>query len=311
MKHGAFDTSSVMYVEAKNIDRQKWDKCIATASNEVIYAHSFYLDAMAKHWDALVMNDYEAVMPLTWNKKYGIYYLYQPFLCASLGLFGKNLAPAMLSGFLEKIPAHFKYWDIYLNAGNNFSLHNYALSKRINYTLDMKKDYVSLFRDFRSSYKQLIRKKETNKLSVLQNIDVKEIIPLAKKTFEKKTAKVRESDFLNFERLYHTLALRRRAVNYGVYLGDELLASGVFFFSQQRAYYVLAGNTLKGRQYGASHLVIDAFIKQHAGENLVLDFEGSNVPGIAFFFRGFGARAEEYPGLKYNALPAILRALKK
>ena len=48
--------------------------------NGLIYAYSFYLDTMAKHWDAFILNDYEAVMPLTWNKKYGITYYYtSPF----------------------------------------------------------------------------------------------------------------------------------------------------------------------------------------------------------------------------------------
>ncbi|MEI9956106.1 MAG: hypothetical protein WDM90_07350 [Ferruginibacter sp.] len=39
----------------------------------LIYAQSFYLDAMAANWDAIVFNDYEAVMPLTWKKEMGDY----------------------------------------------------------------------------------------------------------------------------------------------------------------------------------------------------------------------------------------------
>ena len=106
MRHEIVDTSSFVYVENKNIDKVKWDRCIETAGNGLIYANSFYLDAMAKHWDAIVLNDYEAVMPLTWNKKYGIYYLYQPFLCASLGVFGNNLTGEILYSFLNNIPKH-------------------------------------------------------------------------------------------------------------------------------------------------------------------------------------------------------------
>src|ERR1051325_9907587 len=85
---GTFDASSVSYLQNANIDKVKWDKCIDTATNGLIYAYSFYLDTMAKNWDALVMNDYEAVMPITWNKKYGIYYVYQPAFTANLGVFG-------------------------------------------------------------------------------------------------------------------------------------------------------------------------------------------------------------------------------
>ncbi len=54
---------------------------------------------MAKQWDALVWNDYEAVMPLTWNRKYGIAYLYQPFLTAQLGVFGNDITPQITGSF--------------------------------------------------------------------------------------------------------------------------------------------------------------------------------------------------------------------
>jgi len=311
MKNETFDTSSILYIENKNIDRVKWDRCInGAASNGLIYANSFYLDAMAKHWDALVMNDYETVMPITWNKKYGIYYLYQPFLCASLGLFGNNINGEMLSSFLDNIPKRFKYWDIYLNAANNFTTEKYDLYKRTNYILPLNKPYATLLNKFRNSYRQLIKKSTANNLQVKQDINVEEIIKLAKNKFEK-IARIKKSDWQNFEQLYNVLLKNKRATNFGVYLKDELLASGIFLFSDKRAYYVLAGNKTKERHLGASHLVINAFIQQHAERNLTLDFEGSNIPEIAFFFKGFGAYAEQYPGIKYNALPPLLRSFKK
>jgi hypothetical protein len=55
----------IQYLSHKNIDKIKWDAVIASSSNRLIYGYSFYLDHMAKQWDALILNDYEAVMPLT------------------------------------------------------------------------------------------------------------------------------------------------------------------------------------------------------------------------------------------------------
>ena len=75
---------SIQYILHRDINQQKWDACIAEASKGLVYSYSFYLDATAKNWDALILNDYEAVMPLTWNKKYGIYYLFQPPFTPSL-----------------------------------------------------------------------------------------------------------------------------------------------------------------------------------------------------------------------------------
>ncbi len=310
MNNGIYDTSSIIYLQNAAINKVKWDRCIDTAPNGLIYAYSFYLDAMAKHWDALVLNDYEAVMPLTWNKKYGICYLYQPFLCASLGLFGKNISGEMLSMFLNKIPSRFKYWDIYLNSGNLYSIQQFNLYKRINYTLNINNSYATLFNNFRNSYKQIIKKSTLSGSEIKQNINVEEITSLAENKLQT-ISKIKKRDIQNFINLYKSLSTKRKAINYGVYLKDELLASGIFLFSHNRAYYVLAGNKTKGRALGASHLVINSFIKQHAETNMILDFEGSNVKEIAFFFKGFGAQPEEYPGLKLNALPPIIRAFKK
>src|SRR5258705_11018399 len=98
---------AIQYLAHKDIDKNKWDRCIDSAGNGLIYAYSFYLDCMAMNWDALVLNDYEAVMPLTWKKKYGIHYLYQPFLTAQLGLFGNQINPNLFEIFLNAIPDKF------------------------------------------------------------------------------------------------------------------------------------------------------------------------------------------------------------
>lgn len=63
------ETGTIQLLSQNQIDKTKWDICIDQAPNGLIYAYSWYLDTMAKNWDALVYNDYELVMPLTWKKK--------------------------------------------------------------------------------------------------------------------------------------------------------------------------------------------------------------------------------------------------
>ena len=101
------------------------------------------------------------------------------------------------------------------------------------------------------------------------------------------------------------------ATTYGIILNNQLLASAVFFFSHKRAYYILVGNHPNGKTLGASHALIDAFIKDYAGENLLLDFEGSDIRNLAFFYESFGAVEEKFTGLKNNKLPFYLKWLKK
>ena len=96
---------------------------------------------MSENWDALIINDYEMVMPLTWKKKYGIYYLYQPFYTASLGVFGNDISAEVVKLFLENIPSNFKYWDFYLNRNNLFSITEFSMYERSNYILPLCKNY--------------------------------------------------------------------------------------------------------------------------------------------------------------------------
>jgi hypothetical protein len=95
------------------------DRCISNARNGLIYAHSF-TDRMSKHWHALVLDDYKAVMPLTWNRKAGFYYLYQPAFTPSLGVFGNEVDEALVREFISSIPKKFRLIEISLNAGNDF-----------------------------------------------------------------------------------------------------------------------------------------------------------------------------------------------
>jgi hypothetical protein len=89
------------------------------------------------------------------------------------------------------------------------------------------------------------------------------------------------------------------------------MASAIFFLSHDRAYYILVGNNPAGKHTGASHALIDGFIKAHAGKNILLDFEGSDIPGLAAFYGGFGAVSENYFFLTINRLPFFLKWLKR
>jgi len=98
---------------------------------------------------------------------------------------------------------------------------------------------------------------------------------------------------------------------YGIFSDkNELIASCVFTFSHNKAYYILVGNHPNGRTLGASHALIDAFIKDYAGQNLTLDFEGSDIKNLAFFYSSFGAMEEKYAAIKVNALPWYVKWMK-
>jgi hypothetical protein len=302
---------SIRYLTQREIDKAKWDECIRNASNGLIYGHSFYLDHMAAKWDALVLNDYEAVMPLTWNKKYGIYYLFQPFLAAQLGVFGNNMSAELLERFLNTIPSKFRYWDFYLNHGNVYALQKFNLYQRRNYVLALNKPYEELYKGYRENIQRNIRRSQQAGCTALNGFDPEQVIELAIEQMRNYTKESSEN-VERFRKLYHYLQPQGMATTYGIQSArNELIASCIFLFSHNRAYYILVGNHPDGRTIGASHALIDAFIKDYAGKTLLLDFEGSDIRNLAFFYSSFGAREENYVGIQLNRLPFYLKWMKK
>jgi hypothetical protein len=302
---------SIHYLPHAEIDQSKWDDCIKRSANGLIYGYSYYLDQMAKQWDALVLNDYEAVMPLTWNKKYGIAYLYQPFLTAQLGVFGNNISANLLEAFLEAVPSKFRYWDFYLNHGNVFSLPRFNLYQRSNFVLDLNKSYADLYNGYRENIQRNIRRAEQTGCTTIKDFEVEKVIALAVEQMRSYT-KESSDNVERFRKLYTALHSKDQAITYGILSAKkELVASCVFLFSNKRAYYILVGNHPDGRTIGASHALIDAFIKDHAGREMLLDFEGSDIRNLAFFYSSFGAVEEKYAGIKLNRLPFYLRWIKK
>ncbi|HEY5969804.1 MAG TPA: GNAT family N-acetyltransferase [Chitinophagaceae bacterium] len=303
--------NQIKYLQYKEIDKAKWDACITNAPNGLIYGYSFYLDCMARHWDALVLGDYEAVMPLIWNKKYGFYYMYQPAFTASLGVFGRNLTKGIIDDFVSMLPSKFRLVEISLNSGNivgdskSFSL----LSS--NYILHLNSSYEEISKTYRDNHNRNIKKAFQLGCSVSKLVSVDEIIQLNKEQLQHIDG-TKPEDYPNFKKLYELLKNKGQAKTYGILdKQNKILASAVFFFSHNRAYYIMVGNHPDGKTIGASHALIEAFIKDHADQNLILDFEGSDIRNLAFFYSGFGATEEIYPALKINKLPWYIRLLKK
>jgi hypothetical protein len=304
--------NNIQYIQHQSIDQTKWNQCIDESVNGLIYAYGWYLDAMTnEQWDALILNDYEAVMPLTWNKKYGINYLYQPYFCASLGVFStRGITSELVELFLKKIPAKFKYLDFYLNYQNLFTIEGFPFTERMNYVLNLTNSYNIISSVYRNNLSRNIKKAESNGLLVKENILLSEIMSLSKETMQR-ISSITDEEFNRFEKVFTVAQQLNSAKTLGIYSpSNHLLASAVFLYSHKRWYYILVGNSPDGKTNGASHYLIDRFIYKHAETEALLDFEGSDIRNLAFFYSSFGATEEKYPALRMNKLPAILKWMK-
>ena len=166
----------IRYLSHKEIEFEKWDLCLEQASNSLVYGYSWYLNKVSPNWDALVLDDYHAVMPLTHGRKYFICYLHQPFFTQQLGVFAKaQLNQDLIIEFISAIPSKFKFIEVNLNEQNYFLSEEYKLIKRKNYLLNLNKPYDKLVKDYNNQALRNLKKSRKQEIE-LRTIQYKEVI---------------------------------------------------------------------------------------------------------------------------------------
>ena len=301
---------NIHYLRHNEIDRQKWDKCILSSVNGIIYAFSWYLDIVCEGWQALVSNDYEAVMPLPAFRKYGINYLAQPFFTQQLGVFStKKMDEELITRFMLAIPPKFKYIDLKLNTFNLFNHPGFQVTRNVTYEMDLIQPYNQLYRKYAENTKRNLKKAMQNKVYIVKGLSANSLINLKK---EYAIHKLTESNY-NTIRKIMSFALRRRiGYLYEAYTRENTLGAAAFFLvSHNKAIYLFAGSSEMGKENRAMFMLADHFIRENAEKNLTLDFEGSNNKNVARFFAGFGAHPCQYLSVKSNRLPWYLRMVKR
>ena len=303
----------ISYLSHAGIDKLKWDRCIETAANSLIYASSYYLDAMSDNWDALILNDYEVVMPLVWKKKYGFNYLYQPFFIGSLGIFG-NVSDKTVNQLLNAIPNQFKYADIDFKENiinpEKITLKNAQLKKRNNFLLDLNKKYPEIYKDYKRLTTRMIKKAAENKVEIIKSCEPFEVIEFYEKNYKNEHKNIKSRDYKRLLAATNIAFEKGKAATWLAKKNGETIASYMILKDEKFIYSLIGGSNQQGKKYGAFYLLTDAAIKDYAETKRIFRFEGSDKKGIAFFNSQFHPAPVHYYHFKLNRLPWPVKLLK-
>ena len=301
--------SEIRLVKNNDIDRTKWDECIARSTNRLIYAQTAYLDIIAPGWNGLVYGNYKYIMPLIVRRRLGMDFLLQPIFAQQHGVF-PEAASSVQNKFLTTIRAQFNYISIHLNSSHVSPFpEGFLVSQRVNLILNLSSPSQVLQENFSKHCRRQIRKAEDHQVSVIKSLKSKEYLDLKNQVTEPKLSK---ASMKTLEQLIEYGINSGKGIIYSAYNHENTLCSAAFFlFTGKRVIYLNAASTNDGKANSSMYSIVSQFILEHAESDLILDFEGSSIPGIARFYSGFGAKPELYYGLKLNRLPLPVRWLKK
>jgi hypothetical protein len=302
----------IRYISHDDINLQKWDECVNNAFNGLVYGLSWWLDAVCEGWDALVQDDYEAVMPLTQGRKLGIDYLYQPYLTQQTGIFAREkVTGTQVTEFLDAIPGKFRFISIQMNSENPVSHADFRISPKKNFIVDLGPDAVMLVSNYHRNCRRNIQKAVHAGLEVKAGPTSPVFVHFIQRNLEKQLEGTLKIFYPVLQRVTSACLDQQCGEIVGVYdRGGNLQAAAWFIIHMNRCLFSVCASTASGKENQAMFLMVDHMIRRFAGTGMKFDFAGSNIPGIAYFNAGFGAKETYYPAITRNTLPFFLKWLK-
>ncbi|MGV0978964.1 hypothetical protein [Empedobacter falsenii] len=278
-------------VSRKKLDVNKYTECLNKSVNYRIYAEVFYLDALIENnWDCYVLNDYEAIMPLPFVKKFGFKFIVQPIYCQQLGVFHQeNFSKETFQLFEKKL--HRNLVRAYAFNEENTEMFEPKGQKKVNYILDLNQDYENLFSIYSRNRRNEIRKVEKFNYKI-------ENVTQLNRFFELNSSYeyLITNNLINYSQEKIQSLFNQKIINiYEIFdLEKKIIGCQLIMISKNRIYnFAFARNKISKSNFGSAY-IIDYIIKNFSNSELTFDFEGSMVPSIAKFMQDFGSTGKKY-----------------
>jgi len=301
----------ITQIKRKDLDTEKYDFCVKNSIQSKVFGFSWYLDIVADNWDVLVLNDYEAVMPIPWRKKFFIRYVYTPFLVLELGIFSSEYINE--NEFLIELFSSYRYVNLRMNCYNSFSMfYPNRKEKEQHYLKMLNINYESIFKNYKSDRKKDMRRALKAGLTEKWNDNPNNLISLFKNNLGKRFKKLKDKDYIVMREITETSIRNKVGEILSVFdNNNKLVASGLFIKHNKEIVILFSATDLKNRKNGANTFLIDRVIFKYYNSVNSFGFGGSSLKNIAKFFESFGADKKKYYDLHYNKLPKLLKIIKK
>ena len=293
-------------VKYHEIDFEKYELCIENSVQRKYAATKNFLDIVAgKNWEIIVLDDYEAVMPITFVVKYGIRFVLNPKLCQQLGIYSREDSVEINDLFFKFFQKKYRIFYYPFNDCNVFSE---QLPRRNNFII-FPDEYENVYQKYSPKRKRKIRQepeiKENSKIIRQLGFDkVKNFI-----IENMLGAKANSNDIHDFIALFKAFFDSGKLDFMGYYYHDELINLLAVYHDEKTN--VLLG-TINDHQFmkisGAS-VLFDEYLKETIAQK-AFDFEGGDIPNIEEFFRGFRPELKTYPYIQNSKKSLIFQFFK-
>lgn len=182
-----------------------------------------------------------------------------------------------------------------------FLWRGFKVVPRYTYVIDLNQSVAEIVGAFSATRRNDISKARRDGLIVQDVSDPEIVARLVQKTLKRQRARPYVAEI---DRILRGFARPENSYALAAYKGTTPIAALLVIHDQSTAYYLLGGYDAEDRHHGAGALILERAIQRAKEKGLKhFDFEGSTIPQIERFFRGFGGRLVPYFSVNRAWLP--------
>lgn len=278
-----------------------------------VFEQPWWLEVVAPgQWDEIAVKDKNGNcigrLPYVKSKKYGMEYCGLPVLTQHVGPWiklEKSMKSVAILKRVKQVSEDFiknlatkSNVDIYFHHSIQYVLPfiwaGYNVEPQFTYVIDNLENLDSVFQGMESKVRNLIKNAD-KKYLITDDVSVDDLVRLVGDTFKKQGR-----DLPMGEVVLRKLFKEAFEHNAGKIIGAVNRESGqvdsvaFFLYDKHSCYYLLGGKDYEKNTTGAQEAILWEGIKFASTVSNAFDFEGSMIPGIESFFRGFGGSPKVY-----------------
>ncbi len=302
---------NIKHLNNSDVNFIRWDNCINNAVNGNVFAYSWYLNILCENWEALVLGNYEYVMPLFRKTRFNKNTYYTSKLGVRLGVFSnKLLTEKIVQKFIDAIPKKNSVINISLNVFNQLESKN--IKSNSTYAIDLIKSHKRIAENYTNHFQKDLETAKRNKISIVKGLLPNELINFSQRKDVLSQPKLKPSEIQKLRMIIAYCMRYSLGDTYCAYGShNNLQAAGFFIKSKRKLHLLFAANSKNGIANKAFHLLIDKYIEVHSEKDLTLSIENIISNNNQDFFSGLGAKEYKFQQYYTNNLPLLYRFIIK
>ena len=289
----------IRFLKHSEINSEKWNQAVHNSLFSSVFVRYELLDLLTAPdtWHALVQDDYEAVLPLPTRKKGVLKYVYTPFFMPQMGIFSaREITSDETGAFLREISKHYVLADVLLNEKNEPQESH--KNNFVSHFISLQPSYNELYIQFHENTRRNIKTAEKHQCHITVGEEsVADIITLFRANRgQGNNVHFQEEDYARLSKVADYLLKNNLLEVYGVRTIENQLAAGALFVRDgNRRWFWFSGRDNQLSACKPMFLLLDTYIHDHTGSDLLLDFNGSKNENVARLYQGFGGNHYTIP----------------